>query len=212
MNQATICEDRLTTITESVLTNADNNQKVLEEFLSEVSDRAFHIAYGALWDRELSLDVVQEAMLKLVEYYRDRPAEQWPALFRTVLNSKINDQRRKRMLQQGKYRLLSLTGFGQSETESKIEVDLPAFDQRSDSISKPEADAHSDDLKVRIDQAMAALPSRQRQVFLLREKNGLSIKETAEVLGCSENSIKQHHFRAMRTLRKHLAEVWDHEQ
>ena len=44
------------------------------------------------------MDVVQESMLKLVEYYRERPSGQWPALFRTILNSKINDQRRKRLL------------------------------------------------------------------------------------------------------------------
>ena len=39
----------------------------------------------------------------------------------------------------------------------------------------------------------------------------MSIKQSAEILGCSENSIKQHHFRAMRTLRVELAEVWNHE-
>ena len=59
---------------------------------------------------------------------------------------------------------------------------------------------------------MAVLPERQRQVFILREWRGLSIRETAQTLGCSENSIKQHHFRAMRTLRKQLAEVWTHAQ
>ena len=58
---------------------------------------------------------------------------------------------------------------------------------------------------------MGTLAERQRQVFLLREQLGASIRESAEILGCSENSIKQHHFRALRTLRRLLAEVWEHE-
>ncbi len=46
---------------------------------------------------------------------------------------------------------------------------------------------------------------------MLREWQGLSVRDTATVLGCSEGSVKQHHFRAMRSLRETLAEVWDHE-
>ena len=59
---------------------------------------------------------------------------------------------------------------------------------------------------------LATLAERQRQVFLLREQLGLSIRDTADILGCSENSIKQHHFRALRAMRRLLSEVWEHEQ
>jgi len=38
----------------------------------------------------------------------------------------------------------------------------------------------------------------------------MTTRETALTLGCSENSVKQHHFRALRELRTLLAEVWDH--
>ena len=51
---------------------------------------------------------------------------------------------------------------------------------------------------------------RQRQVFVLREWRGMTTQETALTLGCSENSVKQHHYRALRELRKLLAEVWDY--
>ncbi len=202
----------LTLLTDSALLETDQNPAGLDTFFAEVSSSAFHIAYGALWDQELALDVVQEAMLKLVEYYRDKPAREWPALFRTILNSKINDQRRKRLLQQGKYKLMSLTGLGKADPEQTAETELPAKETRSDGISSPESATHSTDLHSRINQAMQNLPERQRQVFLLREKKGLSIRQTAEVLGCSENSVKQHHFRAMRALRVQLEEVWNHEQ
>jgi RNA polymerase sigma-70 factor (ECF subfamily) len=212
IEQATMGVRGLNTSADKVLETTDNSQPDLDRFLAESADRAFHIAYGALWDRELALDVVQEAMLKLVEYYRDRPAGQWPALFRTVLNSKINDQRRRRMLEQGKLKLLSLTGLGHnSDADPVAEADVPAGEERDDRFSAQESALHAADLGQRIDSAMQTLPWRQRQVFLLRERKGLSIKETAEMLGCSENSVKQHHFRAMRGLRDQLAEVWEHE-
>lgn len=186
----------------------------LDGFLSGVQRKAYHVAYGALWDRETALDVVQDTMLRFVEYYREKPSTDWPALFRSVLNSRINDQRRKRLLASTGRKLLSLTGMklkNADDDEALREAELPAREHEA-GISAPESDVVSDQLKQAIDAALACLPERQRQVFLLREQLGLSIKETAETLGCSANSIKQHHFRALRALRGQLAEVWEHEQ
>jgi len=186
----------------------------LDSFLAEAQNKAFHVAYGALWDEELALDVVQEAMLRFVEYYRGKPDGQWPALFRSVLNSKINDQRRKRLLASTKRKLLSLTGLGLVDAdrdEQLAEADLPSA-QHDAGFSDPEAHTTGSQLKQQLESALATLAERQRQVFLLREQMGLSISETAATLGCSENSIKQHHFRALRAMRRLLSEVWEHEQ
>jgi len=191
-----------------------SGRSALNDFLAGVQNRAYHVAYGALWEREVALDVVQESMLRFVEYYRDKPEKDWPALFRTVLNSKVNDQRRKRLLGNTTRKLLSLTGLGPSRADEDAgmqENDLPQ-PGHEDGFSQPEAGATDGQLKRHIASALGKLAERQRQVFLLREQLGLSIRETAETLGCSENSIKQHHFRALRAMRKQLAEVWEHEQ
>lgn len=190
------------------------NNASLDSFLAEVQGKAYHVAYGALWDRELALDVVQESMLRFVQYYRGKPDAEWPALFRSVLNSKINDQRRKRLLANGKRKLLSLTGMGLVDAdpdERLAEADLPSAPHDA-GFSDPEAQTTGSQLQQQITRALAKLAERQRQVFLLREQMGLSISETAETLGCSENSIKQHHFRALRAMRRLLSEVWEHEQ
>jgi RNA polymerase sigma-70 factor (ECF subfamily) len=196
------------------LDTAGHNNQALEAFFVEHEEKAFYIAYGALWDREAAMDAVQESMLRLVQYYRHKPAADWPALFRTILNSRINDVRRKRLLEQGKHRLVSLTGLfrgKRDDDQDDSEYDLPAAD-RSDGASAPEVEYIAQELRQRVAQALQALSERQRQVFILREWRGMSISETAATLGCSENSIKQHHFRAMRELRKQLAEVWDYAQ
>ncbi len=190
-----------------------SDQSPLNNFLAGLQEKAYQVAYGALWDRETALDVVQESMLRFVQYYRDKPETDWPALFRSVLNSRINDQRRKRLLAGTKRKLLSLTGLGLADAdcdERMSEAELPTA-PHEEGISDPEAGVTSTQLKQQIERALATLAERQRQVFLLREQLGLSIRDTADILGCSENSIKQHHFRALRAMRAQLSEVWDHE-
>jgi RNA polymerase sigma-70 factor (ECF subfamily) len=186
----------------------------LEEFFSSMEENAYYVAYAALWHRETALDVVQESMVGLIEYYRDRPAGEWPALFRTILKSKINDTRRRRLLEQGKMKLVSLTGLFQKQGEDSnamTEHDVAAPD-RDDGITATEIETVTAEIRAKVDQALKALSERQRQVFILREWRGMTISETAQTLGCSENSVKQHHFRAMQQLRKELAEVWEHAQ
>ena len=190
------------------------SHELLNDFLTGLQNKAYHVAYGALWDKETSLDVVQESMLRFVQYYRNKPEAEWPALFRSVLNSRINDQRRKRLLAAGKRKLLSLTGLGPADAdrdECMAEAELSAMPHHA-GISDPEAGVTATQLKRQIERALAMLAERQRQVFLLREQLGLSIRDTADILGCSENSIKQHHFRALRAMRAQLSEVWEHEQ
>lgn len=200
--------------TGTILPTDTQKNRQLESFFIDWEERAFYIAYAALWDRESALDAVQESMTRLIEYYRDKQADEWPALFRTILNSKINDIRRRRIIEQGKHRLLSLTGLFHKEGDeagANAEYEIPA-DGRDDDITAPEAEFVAAELRRKVAEAMQALSERQRQVFILREWRGMSINETAQTLGCSENSVKQHHFRALRTLRVQLAEVWEHAQ
>lgn len=194
--------------------HTDEHRRALDDFFAASQSRAYHVALGALWDHEMALDVVQDSMLRFMEYYGRKPPAQWPALFRSVLNSRINDQRRRRLLGSTTRRLLSLTGLGLSRdsTEDRLQEAELAETGHERGFSQPEAGRVDEELGRHIRTALGRLAERQRQVFLLREQLGLSIRETAETLGCSENSIKQHHFRALRALRKQLAEVWSHEQ
>jgi RNA polymerase sigma-70 factor (ECF subfamily) len=188
------------------------NNRELEGFFASHEETAFYVAYAALWNRETALDVVQDSMLRLIEYYRDKSPADWPALFRTILNSKINDVRRKRLVEQGKLRLVSLTGLFQKDPDEQraMQEFEPASPDRVDGITAPEIESVTAELRQRVSEALQALSQMQRQVFILREWRGMTIRETSQTLGCSENSVKQHHFRAMRELRKQLAEVWEY--
>ncbi|MDA8364629.1 MAG: RNA polymerase sigma factor [Gammaproteobacteria bacterium] len=185
----------------------------LEAFLASAENRAYRLARIALWDHELALDIVQDSMLRLVEHYRDKPQSEWPALFFTILRNRINDARRHRRIQERVASFIPLFGR-RPDPESQEEVDLLEFGlgvngDRHD--GDPESEMNAQRIRQSIESAVLSLPERQRQVFLLREGQELSIRETSQILGCSEGAVKQHHFRAMQTLRHLLAEVWEHE-
>ncbi len=194
------------------LSEADNSATTLDHFLASVERNAYRIAVYALHDHQQALDVVQDSMLKLVEKYRVRNPEQWPALFYRILRNHITDLQRRQILHNRLARMLSLfitkevdgADAGQDLLESGIgaELNSPALE--------PERRLLSMELGQQIEAALACLSERQRQAFILREWQGMSGRETATALGCSSGSIKQHHYRALQMLRRQLT-VHNHE-
>ena len=58
-------------------------------------------------------------------------------------------------------------------------------------------------------QEIADLSEKQRQCFLLRSWEGLSVIETASIMGCSQGSVKTHYFRAVTKLKTLMEEDHD---
>jgi RNA polymerase sigma-70 factor (ECF subfamily) len=56
-----------------------------------------------------------------------------------------------------------------------------------------------------LEAAVTALPETFRQVFMLRDVEGLSTLETADCLGLNEDTVKTRLHRARRHMRRHLS-------
>lgn len=168
----------------------------LDAFLASVERRAFRLAELALGQREDALDAVQDAMLKLLRY-RDRPGAEWTPLFWSILRHQLTDRQRRNGIRQ---RFLSWLGRD-DELDSDPMASVP--DPGPDPLRSHE----EGERWAALGRALRRLPRRQRECFLLRELQGLSVAHTAQAMGCSEGSVKTHLSRALGALREHL-EDW----
>ena len=168
----------------------------MDSFLASVERRAFRMAELALGHREDALDAVQEAMIRLLRY-RARPASEWTPLFWSILRSQITDRHRRNGI-----RRRVLVWLGRDE-----EAGADPIDALPDPGLDPLGRQVEDQRWLAIGVALRMLPRRQRECFMLRELQGLSVADTARAMGCSEGSVKTHLSRAMAALRSHL-EDW----
>ncbi|HET8764532.1 MAG TPA: RNA polymerase sigma factor, partial [Rhodanobacter sp.] len=81
---------------ELLATSAREAPATLDAFLAGVERRAFRVAEINLRQHEDALDAVQDAMLRLVSHYRDKPAAEWAPLFWGILRRRIVDLQRRR--------------------------------------------------------------------------------------------------------------------
>ena len=70
---------------------------------------------------------------------------------------------------------------------------------------EPESVALTDELRQAMDEAVATLPDPLRTVFVLRDLEGFSTKEAAEILDISPSNLKVRLHRARLMLRERLA-------
>lgn len=174
-------------------------RRALEQFLASVEKRAFTIARLGLRNEDDALDAVQDAMMKLVQSYASRNADEWRPLFYRILTNRIHDLQRRRTVR-GR-----IMAWLPSRAEDEEEAD-PVADAASPE-PQPEKRLELDQAIDVLENAVAELPPRQQQAFLLRNFEGLDVAGTALAMGCSEGSVKTHYFRALETLRARLGEV-----
>jgi RNA polymerase sigma-70 factor (ECF subfamily) len=172
----------------------------ISAFLADVERRAFKQAMYAVRDEDAALDIVQDAMLKLTEKYAAKPAAELPLLFQRILQNTIHDHFRRQKVRSTWTTLLS--SFGQKDDKDEEYDPLETLAAKSDSnvAADPAAQLEQGQIVRLIEQALARLPARQREAFLLRYWEELDVAETAAAMGCSEGSVKTHCSRAVRAL------------
>jgi RNA polymerase sigma-70 factor (ECF subfamily) len=178
----------------------ERRRVALDRFLASVERRAWRMARIAVRDGDAALDIVQDAMLRLVRHYADAPEAEWPLLFFRILHNRIRDHQRRDAVRR---RVLAVFGPTQDE-----DVPDPLAQAPAPPAAGPEERAAALAATMALETALGALPARQREAFLLRAVEGLDVAATAAVMGCSEGSVKTHYSRAVHRLRVTLREHW----
>ena len=180
--------------------NRLNTAQTIEQFLSATEKRAYRMAVIATSNRDDALEIVQDAMMKLVTRYANKDAEHWGPLFHRILQSTIRDwYRRKKVRNAVRHFFL----------DSSTDDDSNPMDEFADlSQAEPEQQLKEQQAMMALNNALHNLPLRQQQAFLLRQWEGLSVAETSKAMACSQGSVKTHLSRAIAALRNELGDYW----
>ncbi|MFV5404223.1 MULTISPECIES: RNA polymerase sigma factor [unclassified Acinetobacter] len=172
----------------------------LKNFMQDVTGRALVMMESATQGQHgIAMDLVQEAFISLHKSYAEKTTEEWYPLFYTILNNKLQDWRRKEARRGQMFSFFKKVSLDDDEIEFDDVVDestptpLEFLDQ---AVTAEE-----------IQEAIAKLPVRQQQAFMLRAWEGFDTHTTAQIMNCTEGSVKTHYHRAIQGLRAYLAHL-----
>lgn len=175
----------------------------LSQFLGSVERRAYKQALYAVQNEHTALDIVQDAMVRLAEKYGDKPAAELPLLFQRILQNAIRDHYRRQKVKNARITLFS--SLAPKDGADEYDPLESLQDEENPSApGRPEESLQQRQVIALIERALARLPARQREAFLLRYWEGLDQAETAIAMGCTEGSVKTHCSRATHALAESL--------
>ena len=160
------------------------------EIVNRCQKHVYNLAYGFTHNYEDAYDISQEVFIKvfrsLSKLKKSSAFDSW--LKRVTVNACVDYLRRR--------------------PNEQVFDDFSRLDHKcitSKNSELPNRPVENDELQDVISKAVRQLSRQQRNVFILRHYEGLSLKEIAEKLNCSLGTIKAHLFRATRRLRKLLS-------
>lgn len=156
----------------------------------------YRLALRMLGDEAEAEDVMQETFLnafKGIDQFEWRAGLQtW--LYRITHNLVLMRKRKRQPL------FVEL-GDGIDEGDGSVATPRQLFDW----CCLPDADFATAEARGQLEEAIAAMPASLREVFVLRELEGLTGEQTAEVLGISHANVKVRLHRARLWLRERLS-------
>lgn len=172
----------------------------LEALMARHSARAYRVAFGITRNSADAEEAVQDAFLALfqkADAFEGRATlSTW--LYRVVTNAALMKRRGRR-----------------HDVEVSVEGQLPSFREdgsragdmsvlMADWSQNPEADLLSRETQTLLQEAIEGLPDLYRAVLVLRDVEGLSNEEVAEIVGESVAAVKSRLHRARMALREEL--------
>lgn len=162
--------------------------KELISILNPYKDKMFRYALSIMGSRFEAEDVVQEAMIKLWKG-KDRLAtidnkEAWVI---TVVRNLCIDKVRSR--------------------KKKQTNDIDEYFHISDNSPGPDVKLEQSDALKKVTEIMNTLPDTQKEIITLRDIEGYTYQEIADIMGLKVDQVKVYLFRARKVLRDKLTPI-----
>jgi RNA polymerase sigma-70 factor (ECF subfamily) len=171
-----------------------------EILTARYEQRVYSLAFRILRHQQDAEDVTQQTFLSVLEnlsgFRGDAAFSTW--LLRIATHGALKLIRKRKGLD-----TVSLDASTEPPAE---DLPIPHPEYIADWRESPEDLAHRGDIRRLVEDALAQLDEKHRMVFLLRDVEGLSVKETAEALGLTEANTKVRLLRARLQLREHLTQ------
>jgi RNA polymerase sigma-70 factor (ECF subfamily) len=173
-----------------------------EELVDRYQDKIYRLAFRFVRNETDAKEIVQDTFLsvwrKIDTFKGDAQFGSW--LYRVAANAalmRLRAQRRHPEVSTEELPIDYLDNYGHLPTPGE------------NWAKRPDDELQSDELRRRIQQAVDELPEIYRTVFLVRDVEGLSTEETAEVLRISVPTVKTRLHRARLALRDAISRYFD---
>lgn len=180
------------------------DKEAFKELVEKYQRKVYSICYGMLKDSEASMDVSQEVFIKVYRYIdkfnRDSSFYTW--LYRITVNMCIDHIRKNSRVQKVEYDdRVSLDGEAEGEDyimPSKLGIN-------------PDKVYGRKELRQKMLEALETLGEKHRTILILREVEGLSYEEIADVLNISKGTVMSRLYHARRYFQEALKDYLDGE-
>jgi RNA polymerase sigma-70 factor, ECF subfamily len=168
-----------------------------QQLVAKLQPRVYGLTFRILQQAQDAEDATQQTFLALIEHIADFREESSVAtwVLQIATNNALKILRKKRSV-----KMVTMTDMASDDSYS--DVPHPEFiapwSQTADEIAQ-QAEVHAE-----LEKALLELDDKYRLVFVLRDVEGLSVRETAQALELTESTVKVRLLRARLALRERL--------
>jgi RNA polymerase sigma factor (sigma-70 family) len=166
-----------------------------DRLILKYRERVFGVIYNLTSNREDAADLTQEAFIKAFQSIHrfQGQASFFTWLYKIAVNNTLTHLRKNRMR-----RFFSLEKIQDDQTNSEVLAQLT-------DKNGADRDAYLRELQEKLNEAMQKLSIKHRTVITLFEIDGLSHSEIAEVMDCSEGTVRSRLHYAKQFLQGELS-------
>ena len=174
------------------------DKEAFAELVTAYSERIYNLALRILRNREDAEDVLQETFLTVLQKLEsfDGRSNFFTWIYRIATNASLMKLRKKKLV----FAEMPENFDPSSRHNERIFVDWS---------QDPSLNVQNKEIKKIIDSAISQLSDLYRSVFILRDIEHLSIKETSKILNISEENVKIRLRRARLYLRNKISEFYE---
>ena len=183
-----------------VRTFLDGDARGFTELVLRYQTRLLNFIYRTIGDRERAEDLVQEAFVRVYRHlHRFDQNRKFSTWIYTIASNLAKNELRNRSRN-------PLVLF--QTIRKQWEADHRPL-QFEDSSARPDDLFHKRQLRELVERSVAQLPEHHRVVFVLRELEGKSYEEIAEITGCNLGTVKSRLNRARNNFAAIIAPLLD---